>query len=185
MLGYYLASLGYDGGVEFLDFTFGETEPVRRARVRIARLRLPCSDGSELWFSGTLGEIEDGSSAHDHQFIGVYGWESPFLSELVASAWHFDHKVERLGPGHSFPLGRNSVLRTSGYTSALVLEGDIYQQFTEWQPEIVGREVSILAVVPIGEADVALKRRGGLEALMDEWDREGRDILEIHRFQSV
>ncbi len=182
LVAFYLTSLRFKGDTELLDFAFGQGEPERAAMVKIARMCLRCEDGSKLWFAGTLGRV--GSSYligqdHEHQFIGIFDSDDLALAELIASAYHYDHFVEPLDYGHTFPLPKKSSLRGEGYSSVIVLDGALYRHFETDQALVAGIPTKVFSVVPMSASELKLKKEGGVDALLESWDTERRDILRI------
>jgi hypothetical protein len=179
---HYLKSLDYRGNTEVLDFAFARGDPHRAATVAIARMRLPCEDGSDLWFAGSLGHrgaTYVGDSDHRHQFVGIFDMEDLALCEMVASTYHFDEFVERLNYGHTFPLGKGSALRLRGYSAAIALESRLYQHFEDDECLISGIPTRLFSVVPITGADLELKKSRGLDALLESWRASNRDLLHV------
>jgi len=179
---HYLKSLDYRGNTELLDFAFAQGDPDRAATVRIARMRLPCEDGSDLWFAGSLGHDRVtyvGDTDHLHQFVGIFDVEDLALCEMVASTYHFDEFVERLNYGHTFPLGKGSTLRLKGYSAAIILEARLYQHFQDDKCLISGIPTRLFSVVPITTAELELKKSRGLDALLDSWKASNRDLLHV------
>ncbi|MHB8874565.1 MAG: suppressor of fused domain protein [Myxococcaceae bacterium] len=181
LLGWYLNRLGLAGdGAEFFDFSFGASEPGRAAVIRVVRFRMALKGGDEVWFFGTLQEpgLSRGPN-HLHQFIGMYSSNALVLGELVAAACHYDRYIEPLGFGHTFPVGERSVLRAAGYPFAAVLDGGTYEPFAESEKEVAAFRTKLLAVVPISQEEKVLKAEMGLDALLDEWERSGKNVLDV------
>src|ERR1051325_8853216 len=106
---FYLKTLGHGGPAELLDFKFA-TGSAREASVRVARVELRGGEES-FWFAGSASILASEHRSHVHHFVGIYDSPDMSLVELVGSAFHFDTTVERLGYGHTFPLGSASLLR--------------------------------------------------------------------------
>jgi len=183
LVAFYLERLGHEGPAELVDFSFAQMDPTKASTVRVARLRLPCDDGSELCFTGSLAEVSTAVSErsdHRHLFIGTYDSSTLSLSELVAAAHHYDHAVETLGYGHTFPLGDASPLRQGGYVAALVLEASIYRFFEDVADVLYAVPTSLFSILPISAAELALKVDRGLDALLDLWEQSRKDILHVN-----
>jgi Suppressor of fused protein (SUFU) len=183
LLRFYLASLKYEGATELLEFLLAQNEPQRRAVVKVARMELPCIDGSRLWFTGSLGHAGaayDVMHDHEHQFVAIVDQDARSLSELVASTYHFHRFVERLDYGHTFPVG-NAALHAAGYSAAIVLDSSLYQHFSRSEALVAGIPTKLYSVIPIEQKEFDTKRAGGLDALFDLWDAERKDILHVNR----
>lgn len=182
LLRYYLAALEFNGPVESFEFSFAQHDARRAAVVKITRMALPCSDGSNLWFVGTLGARDLNYSLacdHEHAFVGIFDSGELALCEVLASSYHYDRFVARLGYGHTFPLGPASVVRGKGYSSALVLDATVYQHFRENDALVAGIPTHLSSVVPVGDSELQVKQASGLDALLAQWDRGRRDILHV------
>lgn len=184
MVSLYGSALKYEGNTEVLEFSFGGDQPAVASVVRVARMCLRCSDGSGLWFVGSLGHrggSYDPELDHDHQFIGIYDSDELLLPELVASAYHYDHFVERLDYGHTFPLGPKSGLRVRGYTAAVILHGGLYEAFgsDHDRPLVAGVPTQLFAIVPLDQEELMQKRADGLDALLQRWDLSKKDVLHL------
>ena len=178
---HYLKALGYTGNTELLDFAFAQGDPHRAAVVKVARMRLPCEDGGDLWFAGSLGHSNASYVAgdHAHQFVGVFDAEDLALCEMVASTYHFDAFVEKLNYGHTFPLGKASTLRPKGYSAVMILDGSVYRHFEDDHALIAGIPTRLFSVVPVTSAELEVKKSQGLDALLDLWSASSRDLLHV------
>src|SRR5262249_3647175 len=148
----YLRALGHSGPAELLDFSFAERDPASAASVRVARLSLPCDDGTSLWFTGSIGLVGPTSlikTDHLHLFIGMYDSEAHSVAELPAAAYHYNLAVDQLDYGHTLPLGRASPLRSKGYSSLLILDAGIYRHFAEPPTRIGDVSITIFSVLPM------------------------------------
>lgn len=177
LVGYYASSLRHERAARFLDFSFSSGSPRTAATIRVACFELPCTAGPSLWFSGSLGPPSAGG--HSHEFVGIFDSPSPALSELVAATKHFDAFLSPLNTGHTFPLGSLSALRQLGYCAALVLEGSFYGAFERWNVLLSGFTVAVFSVLPISAFELELKKASGIDALLEHWDSNGRDLLHV------
>lgn len=179
---YYRGALKYDGDTEVLSYSFALRERDRGAVVSGARMGLPCTDGSEMWFLGSVGHAAGSAyevgKDHEHQFVGIFDSVDDVLLEMVCSAYHYHHFVAPLGYGHTFPItARRLVVR--GFAGMIVLDADLYQHFDEGEVLIAGIRTVLHSVVPITAAELELKRRDGVDALLEQWDAVGHDVLHI------
>ncbi len=177
----YLSRLKCKGGVRLYELSFASGDAKRAGNVKVARMALPGDSGTSFWFSGTLGagEKQRGPNAHEHQFVGIYDSSSFELTEMVASAYHYDRFVRVLGYGHTFPLARGLSLRASGYVYVLVLDAAVYAPLGELGGRIAGIRTTFFGVVPINSEELEIKKSEGLLSLMGKWDDEERDILRV------
>lgn len=179
---YYVAALRYGGNVELLDFSFASEEAGRSATVKVARMKLPCDDGTTLWFVGSLSHNEASYSIgadHSHQYVAISDADDLALCEMVASTYHFDRFLEVLDYGHTFPLGPRSALRTRGYSAGLILGADLYEHFKDDESLILGIPTRLFSVVPITRSELEKKKIKGLDTLLEAWNASGRDFLHI------
>ncbi len=182
-----LDRLGHEGPAKLLDFSFASEDPERAATIRVAKVSLPCDDGSELVLSSALGlagREDRAADASRRVFLGLYASNSVALAELVAASLHFHLFVEGLDVGHTFPLGRHSSLRRVGYQGALVLGGELYRPFKDVPAVIGGVPTVFLSVHPLTGDELSFKRERGLEKLMSRWRDERKDYLSIRERES-
>lgn len=178
LLDFYMGCLNYDGDASLCDLPFGGGESADAATIKVARLELPCDDGSTLFLSASLGP-NDAPPERPHQFLGIYDSEAMALSELVAAACHYDGFVATLADGHTFPLGPRSHLRAGGYAGGLVLPAATYRYFQTERPLLAGIGTTVFAVLPIAAAELIRIRENGLEALLEQWDAARKDLLHV------
>jgi hypothetical protein len=178
LLRHYFESLGSEGSADFIDFPFATGDLGMGLVVRVARIEMPCSDGSTLWFNGTLtGPQETTSDAV--QFVGIFDSDAPSLSELIATAGHYHSRVSALRIGDTVPLGPGSLLRGAGYRAFVVIEPDVYSFFASTESSILGVPTRLAAVLPIDAAELEVKKTKGLEALYEVWENTQRDLLAV------
>jgi len=155
-------------------------------------LRAPLAmeaDQLPLFVHATVADSsrELGTSApHEHQFIGIYESDAEDLSGLVAATRQFDATTARLDHGHTCPLDGNddSALRRRGYTHLLVLGVDVFGSMIaslhDARDAVVGAiPTRFLAVLPLTQADMALKIESGVESLLHAWEGQGRDVFTV------
>ena len=179
LLGLYLKRLRYRGDVELFGLAFASGDERRQATVLAARMRLPCDDDSSLWCTASLGIQGEAALDHEHQFLSILDESSLDVADWVASAYHYDRYVERLGHGHTFPLPKGGRMARRGYAGTLILNGDFYQHFARDLGQVSGTATTLFAVVPVTESELTSKREQGLDKLLKEWERSGRDALHL------
>jgi hypothetical protein len=166
----YRQALEYHRDIEFFDVQMcSGTE--QAAMVRIARFYLPCSDGSTLWLSASLGMTTKDANIK-HHFVALGSSAEMLLPTLVAETFHFEQFLEPLGLDHTFPLGSASPLRSFGFTHALM----ITPTFGVREMATLAGPVHLLQVVPITASELDLKVRSGIDALLASWDEQEEDI---------
>ena len=70
-------------------------------------------------------------------------------------------------------------MRRAGYEAVLVLSGHIHPAF-EVDVQLEGALLTrVLSVVPLRYVDWELKRRDGLDALLQEWHADGRTTYDV------
>ena len=116
---------------------------------------------------------------HEHQFVNIVDNEEIGVAQWVCSAYHYDRYVARLDHGHTFPLSGNARLRDFGHAGTLVIEGGFLRHFAEPSATIAGITTNLFAVVPLTDAELAVKRAHGLDAVFEEWERTKRDTLQL------
>jgi hypothetical protein len=183
VVAHYVRSLQVLREVELFAFRFGAADAERAAVVKIARIELSCSNAETLWFFGTLSISLSKHVGHHNVFIGIYDCRELFIGELVACMMHFDAMLEPLDVSHTVPLAPSSPLRSAGYVAAVILRPGLYPDFDGTNEDLTVGDLTarLLSVVPLKQEEWDLKRAHGLHALLDEWDRAGRDVLHIER----
>jgi len=171
----YLRAFDVNGPVELFRYQFGDWF------VQVGAIELPALTGDSFWAFVTFGGTSNkaGSATHIHQFVSIADVKSPAVGELVASASHYDALVARIGLGDTVPLGEGSALRVAGYRYFIVLSADIYRPLERLELYRLPVSTSVFAVVPISEAEFAVKIRTGVDGLLESWDSAGRNILSV------
>lgn len=179
VMGYYFTRLKQAREAKLSHYTFGQGDPSKEMVVEVGGAEFQTDDGKTISFYGTLRACKGTKQDHLHQFLGLYESPSQDLPVMLASAFHYDQCVARLGYGHTFPLAKSNTLRSAGYEAAIVLQSGIYKPFADMDTTLEGVAMTFYSVIPIKSDELALKRRAGLMALMESWDDHGRNILQV------
>lgn len=179
VMGYYFARLEKASEASLSQYTFGRGDESKEMVVEVGTSEFRTADGATMYFSGTLRACKGTKHTHLHQFLGLYASPSHDLAVMLASAFHYDQCVARLGYGHTFPLAKSNTLRLAGYEAGIVLQSGIYKPFADMDRTLGKVDMTFYSIIPIKADELSLKRQEGLMALMESWDDQSRDILGV------
>lgn len=178
-MGYYFARLKEASEAKRTQYTFGKGDKSAEMVVEVGTSQFRTADGTTVYFWGTLRACKGTKQTHLHQFLGLFKSPSHDLGVMLASAFHYDQCVARLGYGHTFPLAKSNTLRLAGYEAGIVLNSGIYKPFADMDRTLGEVDMTFYSIIPIKADELSLKREEGLMALMESWDERGRDILSV------
>jgi hypothetical protein len=132
------------------------------------------SDDPSLHLVSTLG------SRGLHVFLTVTDGAPDAVAAALADLETYDARTTRLGHGETVPL-EHDALRKAGRTAALLLRPAVSNALPEFpDTAVVGRRsLHFFLVVFLDDAEHALKKAHGLDALLDRFDSAGRDLVQL------
>lgn len=138
---------------------------------------LPTTDGVRAYATVGMSEPGDDARLELHLLCRDGGIVQDEVVEVMTAVAHYHRTGARLGHGHTVNFGRPWIAGascSSGLISLPYLDGPAL----EW---LETPRVQFLWLIPITEAEVAFKKRNGLEALEATFETTGFDYLDPRR----